>query len=99
MKTLSILALPHVMADADWSGVFSNASNQIWPFVLNFVIPIILIVFSILLLLDIVKAVTNYRRGDDVQIIPLVLLVAGIALLLALQANNGALLKSLVGLS
>lgn len=88
-----------ILFDMGWDTAFKKAFTSLWPLVTKFLFPMIMIILAMLLVMDIVKAVASYRRGDDVQIVPIVLLVAGIAMMSVLWANDGKILKQLVGLS
>lgn len=82
-----------------WNEIFNNTAQQVWPMLTSFIIPLIIIIIAFLFAFAVGKAVMNYHQGGEIQIRPIVVMIAGIALLLALNAGNGALLKSLLGLS
>ena len=72
----------------DWSNIFSEALGQIKPFVDNFLFPMIGIILGIILVKDIVKLVMNYRRGDDIDYMPIILLTIALAILVVLRASG-----------
>lgn len=86
------------MNSGTWTQIFNNAAGQIWPMLTNFIVPLIIIIIAFLLVFQIFKAFGEYRQGGEVQIKPIIFLIAGIAILMAFNANQGALLKSLLGL-
>lgn len=72
----------------DWSNIFSEALGQFKPFVDNFLFPMIGIILGIILVKDIVKLVMNYRRGDDIDYMPIILLTIALAILVVLRASG-----------
>ena len=72
----------------DWSNIFSEALGQFKPFVDNFLFPMIGIILGIILVNDIVKLVMNYRRGDDIDYMPIILLTIALAILVVLRASG-----------
>lgn len=87
------------MNSNEWNSIFNNTAQQVWPMLTTFIIPLIIVIIAFLFIFSVAKAVMNYHQGGEIQIRPIVVMIAGIALLLALNANSGALLKSLLGLS
>ena len=86
------------MNSQEWDNIFNDTAQQVWPMLTIFIIPLIIIIIAFLFAFSVAKAIMNYHQGGEIQIRPIVVMVAGIALLLALNASNGALLKSLLGL-
>ena len=72
----------------DWSNIFSEALGQFKPFVDNFLFPMIGIILGIILVKDIVKLVMNYRRGDDIDYMTIILLTIALAILVVLRASG-----------
>ena len=46
------------------------------------------IILGIILVKDIVKLVMNYRRGDDIDYMPIILLTIALAILVVLRASG-----------
>lgn len=72
-------------AYADPQGALSQAKdnviNQAKPIVNNVVVPVIDVVLVAILAVLIAKAVASYRRGVEIELMGIVLLIAGITLI------------------
>lgn len=95
----TVTTVMHEMDSTQWNAIFQSAAKQVWPMLTGFVVPLLQLVIAFLLVFQLFKAFAEYRQGGEVQIKPIIFLVAGLALLLAMNASNGALLKSLLGLN
>lgn len=101
LTTMFLTSAPVIMKEMDptkWNAIFQSAAKQVWPMLTGFVVPLLQLVIAFLLVFQLFKAFAEYRQGGEVQIKPIIFLIAGLALLLAMNASNGALLKTLLGL-
>ena len=77
--------------------VKDSVVKKIENFTDKIIFPAVLGILGIILVFDIVRAVMDYRRGDNVNFVPIIVLFIGLAALLALKASN--LLWTVVGVN
>ena len=95
----NLVTVSPALDSGTWNSIFQQTLSQVWPMVGSFLIPLLEIIIGILLLFNIFKAFAEYRQGGEVQIKPIIFLIAGLAVLMTFGANDAALLKQLVGLN
>lgn len=82
--------------DGTLTTVKTDIVNKIKDFTNTIIFPAVMGILGIILVFDIVRAVMDYRRGDNVNFVPIIVLFIGLAALLALWKSN--LLWTVVGI-
>lgn len=72
----------------NWSSIFTQMLEKFKPFMSGFMFPVIFLILAFLLVKAIVTAVMNYRRGDEINIMPIIMIVIALAILTALSVND-----------
>lgn len=79
------------------STLWAKAFASIAPLVNDIVIPLFLVILAIIFVKDLTSMVLDYRRGADIEVIPLVVLFTVLAILIAIKIEPN-LLWGFVGL-
>jgi hypothetical protein len=82
ISTFLCTSIDNVLADPNsaLTSAKSQLDGQVKPIVNNVVVPIIATLLVVILVVSIARAVMSYRRGGDVELLGIVVLIAGIIL-------------------
>lgn len=95
-----LMTLATVPVHADTSTeVWTTAFGRIKPWILNLIIPAALVVCGVFLVTQAVRCYKDYKQTGEVNYGPLVVLIAVIAFLFVMRANDGKLLFQMLGMN
>ncbi len=83
----------------EWGTVWSNSFNSVKPFITSFFYPFIMLVLAIILVKSIAQAAMNYRRGDEINFMPILVTVVIAVIVMTLLSGADPLLFKMFGIS
>lgn len=90
----------HVLFNtATWNGIFSQTMQQTWGLIVDVILPLVMVVLVVALVFAVVRAVKRYQESQSFNPAAIIVVTAGLVFVGVMRANDGALLKSLIGVT